>query len=79
MRKLNPAEWVALVLIIVGALNWGMVGVFGFNLVAAVFGEMSVIARIVYILVGLSGLGLLIDVASRSKFIRHERPQERPA
>lgn len=47
---------IALVLIIIGALNWGLIGLFGFDLVATLFGEMTVISRIVYGLVGLSGL-----------------------
>ena len=47
---------IALVLIIIGAINWGLIGLFGFDLVAPLFGEMSIISRIVYGLVGLSGL-----------------------
>ncbi len=47
---------IALVLIIIGALNWGLIAIFNFDLVAAIFGDMSVISRIVYGLVGLSGL-----------------------
>lgn len=47
---------IALVLIIVGALNWGLIGIFNFNLVAAIFGDMTLISRIIYGLVGLSGL-----------------------
>ena len=47
---------IALVLVIIGAINWGLIGLFGFDLVATLFGEMSVISRIVYGLVGLSGL-----------------------
>lgn len=47
---------IALVLIIIGALNWGLIGLFGFDLVATLFGEMTVISRIIYGLVGLSGL-----------------------
>jgi uncharacterized membrane protein YuzA (DUF378 family) len=43
-------------LIIVGALNWGLVGFFNFNLVAWLFGEMSTISRIIYALVGLAGI-----------------------
>lgn len=42
------------VLVIVGGLNWGLVGLFGFDLVAALLGEMSLLSRIVYALVGLS-------------------------
>jgi uncharacterized membrane protein YuzA (DUF378 family) len=44
------------ILLVVGGLNWGLVGFFGFDLVAAIFGEMSVLSRIVYSLVGLSAL-----------------------
>lgn len=47
---------IALVLIIIGAINWGLIGLFNFDLVAALFGDMSVISRIVYGLVGISGL-----------------------
>ena len=47
---------IALVLIIVGALNWGLIALFNFDLVAAIFGDMTVLSRIVYGLVGISGL-----------------------
>lgn len=47
---------IALVLIIIGAINWGLIGIFNFNLVDAIFGTMSVISRIIYALVGISGL-----------------------
>ena len=47
----------ALVLIIIGAINWGLIGLFGFDLVAALFGgQMSVISRIIYSIVGIAGL-----------------------
>ena len=51
---------ITLVLLIVGGLNWGLVGLFGFDLVAAIFGEMSLLSRIVYSLVGLSALWQLM-------------------
>ncbi len=47
---------IALVLIIIGAINWGLIGFFKFDLVATIFGEMSIVSRIVYALVGISGL-----------------------
>jgi uncharacterized membrane protein YuzA (DUF378 family) len=56
----------ALVLTIIGALNWLLVGLFRFNLVSAIFGDMSTLSRIVYVLVGLSGLYL---IASASSFL----------
>jgi len=43
-------------LLIIGGLNWGLVGLFDFNLVAVIFGEMSALSRIVYILVGLAAV-----------------------
>jgi uncharacterized membrane protein YuzA (DUF378 family) len=46
----------ALALVIIGALNWLLVGAFHFDLVAAIFGQMSALSRIVYIIVGLCGL-----------------------
>ena len=52
----NILDIIALILVIVGGLNWGLVGVFGFDLVAAIFGEMTTISRVVYSLVGLSAL-----------------------
>ena len=47
---------IALILIMIGAINWGLIGIFNFNLVAAIFGDMTLISRIVYGLVGISGL-----------------------
>lgn len=47
---------IALLLIIIGAINWGLIALFKFDLVAAIFGDMTVISRIVYGLVGISGL-----------------------
>ncbi|MES2821197.1 MAG: DUF378 domain-containing protein [Pseudomonadota bacterium] len=53
---LNVADWIAMVLLIVGGLNWGLIGLFDFNLVASLFGPMTPISRLVYGLVGLAGL-----------------------
>lgn len=47
---------VAIVLLVVGGLNWGLVGLFQFDLVATIFGAASLLSNIVYILVGLSAL-----------------------
>lgn len=47
---------IALTLVIIGALNWGLVGLFNFDLVAFLFGEMSWLSRIVYALVGVAGI-----------------------
>ncbi|HDS01167.1 MAG TPA: DUF378 domain-containing protein, partial [candidate division Zixibacteria bacterium] len=47
---------IAAVLLVVGGLNWGLVGFFGFDLVASIFGPMSFLSRIVYIMVGIGAL-----------------------
>ena len=47
---------IALVLVIIGAIVWGIVGIFNFNIVEALFGTGSIISRIIYILDGISGL-----------------------
>ena len=53
---MKPLNITTLLLVIVGGLNWGLVGLFQFDLVAAIFGAGSALSRIVYILVGLSAL-----------------------
>ena len=57
MRAFNV---LTLVLLIVGGLNWGLIGLFGFDLVAAIFGEMSALSRIVYTLVGVAAVWQLL-------------------
>ena len=62
--KNSGLSTLAKVLLIVGGLNWGLVGLFGFDLVAALFGELSLLSRIVYILVGLSAVQQLFTLGS---------------
>ncbi|MDD6261726.1 MAG: DUF378 domain-containing protein [Eubacteriales bacterium] len=47
---------IALALVVIGALNWGTIGIFKFDFVSALFGDMSVLSRIIFTLVGLAGL-----------------------
>ena len=58
MQKLNTLGLIALVLIIIGGLNWGLVGFFNFDLVAALFGKATLLSNVIYDLVGLSSLYL---------------------
>lgn len=67
MNKLSVLDWVALVLLIVGGLNWGLVGAMDFDLVATLFGDMSGISRIVYVLVGLSAVYLAVTSSKLTK------------
>ncbi len=73
MKALKGLDFVALLLIVIGGLNWGLVGLFGFDLVGALFGEMSMLSRIVYVLVGLSA----VYAAARSPHFAHLR-EHRP-
>jgi uncharacterized membrane protein YuzA (DUF378 family) len=70
---MRPLHWLALVLVIVGAVNWGLVGLFQFDLVAALFGgQAAPVSRVVYGLVGLAGV--LVALTSLAL-----APETRPA
>jgi uncharacterized membrane protein YuzA (DUF378 family) len=62
----------ALVVSIIGALNWGFVGLFHFDLIAFLFGQMTHFARVVYTLVGVSGLYALYTLVLRCKSCEHK-------
>lgn len=54
--KYKLLDWVSFALIIIGAINWGLVGAFDLNLVTEIFGEESTFSSLIFILVGLAGL-----------------------
>lgn len=53
MAKMKTIDWVAIILLIVGGLNWGLIGLFKFNLVEVIFGSMGMLVRAIYTLVGI--------------------------
>ena len=59
MIRFNVIDWVAMVLGTIGALNWGLVGAFNFNLVTALFGAVPALVTAVYVIVGLAGLWMV--------------------
>lgn len=67
MNKLNTLDWIALILLVVGGLNWLLVGLFSFDLVAYIFKYMSTISRIIYVLVGLSAVYILLMAGTLRK------------
>ncbi len=67
--RLNALDWVCLVLVIIGALNWGLVGLFGFNLVNAIFGGAPALESIIYVIVGLAGLYTIYLVYRESQHV----------
>lgn len=57
---MNILNTVVMVLLIVGALNWGLVGLFNVDVVTAIFGRLSILSRLIFILVGLAGVYAII-------------------
>lgn len=53
---MNTLRYTAYLLTLIGALNWGLVGIFGFDLIASIFGDMTIVSRILYSLVGISAV-----------------------
>jgi uncharacterized membrane protein YuzA (DUF378 family) len=60
MQERGAIDWIAAILVVIGAINWGL-AVFNFNLVEALLG-MGTVAKVIYALVGLSGLWMLYDL-----------------
>jgi uncharacterized protein len=52
--------WITIILVIIGAINWGLIGALDFNLVEAIFGSVNWLVVVIYILVGLSGIWELV-------------------
>jgi uncharacterized membrane protein YuzA (DUF378 family) len=65
--------WIAFTLLVIGGLNWGLVGLFEYDLVAGIFGEMSPVARLTYVLVGLSALYCAFAMPAMRKRIHDGR------
>lgn len=57
---MNVVKWIMYSLVLIGALNWGLVGAFNFDLVSFLFGDMSALSRIIYTIVGLCAIGYFI-------------------
>lgn len=67
LAKLTLLDWVAIALVIIGGLNWGLVGAAGIDLVDLILGSIPILARIVYIVVGLAAIYLAIISPKLSK------------
>lgn len=66
-HAMSAIDWIAMILLIVGGVNWGLVGLFNFDLVASIFGEMSALSRLVYIVVGLCALYAIYTTSKMSR------------
>lgn len=60
MNKLTILDKISLIIVVIGGLNWLLVGLFSWNLVSYVFGDMSILSRVVYDLVGLAALYMIV-------------------
>ena len=69
---MNAPKYTAYILTLIGALNWGLVGIFGLDLVATIFGDMTVISRILYTLVGLSAIVTALTVHNCERVEKRE-------
>ena len=67
---MRTLRFIALLLVIIGAVNWGLIGLFQFDLVSTIFGTMSMLTRIVFVLVGIAGL------YSLTFFVEDREPRE---
>lgn len=67
MKNLNTFDWVALLLLVIGGINWGTIAVFSTDLVSSVFGDMTALTRVVYGLVGLSALYTLYILTAKTE------------
>lgn len=64
--RLNGFDWTMFVLLVIGGINWGLVGLFDFDLVAFLFGGMNdIVSRIIYTLVGFSAVYLLLSLVTK--------------
>ena len=67
MANMGILDRLAILLLIIGGLNWGLVGLFDFNLVDAIFGTMSGLSRIIYIVVGVAAIYSIYILFTRKK------------
>ncbi len=63
--KMGALDWIAWVLLVVGGLNWGLVGFFDYNLVTSLFGDGTMMSKVVFDLVGISALYLLVMMGGK--------------
>ena len=57
--KMNVFDYIVIALVVIGAINWGLIGFFRFDLVNVILGDLTLLSRIIYALVGLGGLYML--------------------
>ena len=66
MFRLNSLDWIALILLIIGGINWGLIGLFDLNLVAVIFGDFTFPTRLIYDLVGIAAIYMIVSLTVKS-------------
>ena len=67
MKKMGKWDAIAMWLVIIGGLNWGLVGLFKYDLVSHVFGDESFLTRVIFVLIGLSAAWMLMSASKMRK------------
>lgn len=65
--KMTTLDWTVHILVIIGGLNWGLVGAFNYDLIASIFGSVPVLVTLVYVLVGLSAIYMAYNMWKMKK------------
>lgn len=66
MEKMSSLDWLATILTIIGAVNWGLIVLFNWNLVDAIFRTVPGLLKLIYILIGISGIYVLAKVSKKA-------------
>jgi uncharacterized membrane protein YuzA (DUF378 family) len=61
----NALDWIALILVIIGAINWGLVGLGDWNIIDLIFGSIPVLVKLIYVIVGLAGLYTIYFISKK--------------
>lgn len=67
MKPLNALDYIAFVILIIGGLNWGLVGIFQYNVIATLFGDMTTFSRIIYDIVALAAVYVAVITMNLQK------------
>ena len=65
MKHLNVFDWVALILLVIGGINWGMIGIFNADLVSGLFGVTTILTRTIFVMVGLAAIHTVYILAAK--------------
>ena len=67
LSKFNIVDSLAFILVLIGAINWGLVGLFSLDVVALIFGDMTLLSRIIYIVIGAAAVYLVVFTTKYGK------------